>query len=201
MQDVGFDAIACRTMSRLRYWEDIQTYLSTDPDMHQYLSCVTSITTSRLEEITPKDLLYFAQLQSCWPLIIRVTDELDFVRLLSLSSLREAIVYFDNRFSEFVQRYTDTIQDFNKVFFLFLGPTDWTSIYHGHVLECVVPEASNKQMQVTPQFVRERIPEQPAFASKEYLQQLFGKPIEQDQPLFWNPSLVLDNPSIQQYYK
>jgi len=105
MHPINFDTIACTLLSRFHHWEDLQAYITSDPDIMAYSSCVEHITSSRFEDVSPLQLLYFPNLVSCWPLVIRIRNEIDFARLLELERLQQAIIVFDNNFFEYVYRY------------------------------------------------------------------------------------------------
>jgi hypothetical protein len=118
-------------VSSLPDWDDLQTYFLANPLAQPFSSNVKTITSTRLQEVSPKELLPFSSLEACWPLVIKVQNEQDFVRLRSLKSLRQAIVYFDSSFFSFVQRYLQDFSSLQDVFFLFLGPEGAISIFFG----------------------------------------------------------------------
>jgi hypothetical protein len=133
MEAQNFAANVLRNVvSSLNEWEQVQTYFLANPFARQYSASIQSLTSSRLQEVSPMDLLYFSSLTACWPLVIRVRNEQDFVRLLSLKALKQAIVYFDTRFFSYTQRYVNTISKLSDVFFLFLGPEGGISVFFGN---------------------------------------------------------------------
>jgi hypothetical protein len=132
METENFGAEMLSTLvSSFEEWEKIQTYFLSNPFARQYSGLIHTLTSSRLQEVSPMDILYFTSLRACWPLVIRVSNEQDFVRLLSLKSLTQAIVYFDSSFFSYTQRYVNTIQSLSDVFFLFLGPEGGISVFFG----------------------------------------------------------------------